>query len=130
MTGLPVLCTILKEDNGDKHMLRGALECLNIAIAPSPVRLPSLLPSSEPSSKELLRKPFLWSLPYFSRHLSSLSCIIQTNAKSALLTVSSGNRLWLEVSKSGDISGVDKLTSPWLHSTSNLIMGIVAPVSL
>ena len=48
MTGLPVLCTILKEDQGDKHMLRGALECLNIAIAPSQVR--AFPPSAPPAS--------------------------------------------------------------------------------
>jgi hypothetical protein len=51
MTGLPVLCNILKEDRGDREMLRGALECLNIAIAPTPVPPPP--PFRPPRNKRM-----------------------------------------------------------------------------
>ena len=39
MAGLPVLCSVLSTEQGDKEMLRGALECLNIAVAPSQVQI-------------------------------------------------------------------------------------------
>lgn len=39
LTGLPVLCGILKEEKGDKELLRGALECLNVAMSPAQVSL-------------------------------------------------------------------------------------------
>lgn len=39
MTGLPVLCGVIKSEQTDREMLRGALECLNIAVGPSQVGL-------------------------------------------------------------------------------------------
>ena len=38
MNGLSVLCGVLRDEKGDKEMLRGALECLSVALTPSPVR--------------------------------------------------------------------------------------------
>lgn len=32
--GLPMLCTVVKEERQDIEMLRGALECLTIVIGP------------------------------------------------------------------------------------------------
>lgn len=32
--GLPLLCTVVKEERQDIEMLRGALECLTIVIGP------------------------------------------------------------------------------------------------
>ena len=33
--GLPALCTVLQDERGDLEMVRGALECLVLAIQPS-----------------------------------------------------------------------------------------------
>ena len=37
MTGLPVLVNVLKNETGDKEMVRGSLECLNQLVAPTQV---------------------------------------------------------------------------------------------
>lgn len=39
MTGLPVLCNVLKSDKADKEMLRGSLECLTQLVAPTQVEI-------------------------------------------------------------------------------------------
>ena len=37
MTGLPVLCNVLRGEREDKEMVRGSLECLNQLVAPAQV---------------------------------------------------------------------------------------------
>ena len=34
MTGLPLLCEVLRSEKEDKEMVRGSLECLNLLVAP------------------------------------------------------------------------------------------------
>lgn len=49
MTGLPVLCNVLRSEREDKEMVRGSLECLNQLVAPAKVR-----PPASPCTTELL----------------------------------------------------------------------------
>ncbi len=36
--GMPALCAVLRDERGDLDMVRGALECLVLAVQPAPAQ--------------------------------------------------------------------------------------------